>query len=135
MSCATRPPLAPAVSLESMTNTAEDRKVQYAQQLSAINLDYAKAITEISQKNCNWKPPRQPLPKRRNCPCSATYESRFCPVGLVSAVFALSGCSSTGSGRYAPDTRQGHSADCRYSRFHVDLVAAAPWGRWLYVVL
>ncbi len=38
-------------SLESMTNTAEDRKVQYAQQLSAIeDLDYAKAITEISQK-------------------------------------------------------------------------------------
>ena len=38
-------------SLESMSNTAEDRKVQYAQQLSAIeNLDYAKAITEISQK-------------------------------------------------------------------------------------
>ena len=38
-------------SLESMTNTAEDRKVQYAQQLSAIEgLDYAKAITEISQK-------------------------------------------------------------------------------------
>lgn len=38
-------------SLESMSNTAEDRKVQYAQQLSAIeDLDYAKAITEISQK-------------------------------------------------------------------------------------
>ena len=38
-------------SLESMTNTAEDRKVQYAQQLSAIeDLDYAKAFTEISQK-------------------------------------------------------------------------------------
>ena len=38
-------------SLESMSNTAEDRKVQYAQQLSAIEgLDYAKAITEISQK-------------------------------------------------------------------------------------
>ena len=38
-------------SLESMTNTAEDRKVQYAQQLSAIeDLDYAKALTEISQK-------------------------------------------------------------------------------------
>jgi flagellar hook-associated protein 3 FlgL len=34
-----------------MSNTAEDRKVQYAQQLSAIeDLDYAKAITEISQK-------------------------------------------------------------------------------------
>ena len=38
-------------SLESMTNTAEDRVVQYAQQLSDIeDLDYAKAITEISQK-------------------------------------------------------------------------------------
>ena len=38
-------------SLESMSNTAEDRKVQYAQQLSAIeDLDYAKAFTEISQK-------------------------------------------------------------------------------------
>lgn len=38
-------------SLESMTNTAEDRSVQYAQQLSDIeDLDYAKAITQISQK-------------------------------------------------------------------------------------
>ena len=38
-------------SLESMTNTAEDRVVQYAQQLSDIeDLDYAKAITDISQK-------------------------------------------------------------------------------------
>lgn len=38
-------------SLENMTNTAEDRSVQYAQQLSDIeDLDYAKAITEISQK-------------------------------------------------------------------------------------
>ncbi|UCV27663.1 flagellar hook-associated protein FlgL [Ferribacterium limneticum] len=38
-------------SLESMTNTAEDRSLQYAQQLSDIeDLDYAKAITEISQK-------------------------------------------------------------------------------------
>ena len=38
-------------SLESMTNTAEDRVVQYAQQLSDIeDLDYAKATTEISQK-------------------------------------------------------------------------------------
>jgi flagellar hook-associated protein 3 FlgL len=38
-------------SLESMTNTANDRSVQYAQQLSDIeDLDYAKAITEISQK-------------------------------------------------------------------------------------
>lgn len=38
-------------SLENLTNTAEDRSVQYAQQLSDIeDLDYAKAITEISQK-------------------------------------------------------------------------------------
>lgn len=38
-------------SLENMTNTAEDRSVQYAQQLSDIeDLDYAKAMTEISQK-------------------------------------------------------------------------------------
>jgi hypothetical protein len=44
----------------------------------------------------------------------------FVPMALVSAVLALSGCSSTGSGGNAPDTRQGHPADCRYSRFHVD---------------
>lgn len=38
-------------SLESMANTAEDRSLQYAQQLSDIeDLDYAKAITEVSQK-------------------------------------------------------------------------------------
>lgn len=38
-------------SLESMTNTAEDRTVQYKEQLSNLeDLDYAKALTDVAQK-------------------------------------------------------------------------------------